>query len=153
MVRSSRWLTSVVLSLAVKTDGCFARGKKFGRASCPPAQPTDRRRVLSAEPLLPLASWRRPPAALRTAEESVAGCFEFVAAALGSASAAFCLPSDPGGHPLADSASPRLTFSDMFIRPVLRWWDRTFPLVLGDTDIFLRPESLHVRLVPERLVR
>jgi hypothetical protein len=47
----------------------------------------------------------------------------------------------------------RARFSDMFIRPVLRWWDRTFPLVLGDTEIFLRPESLHVRLVPERLVR
>ena len=31
----------------------------------------------------------------------------------------------------------RLLFSDMFIRPVLRWWGRTFPLVLGDTEIFL----------------
>ena len=31
--------------------------------------------------------------------------------------------------------------SDMFIQPVLRWWDRTFPLVLGDTDVFLGPRA------------
>jgi hypothetical protein len=34
-----------------------------------------------------------------------------------------------------------LTFSDMFVRPVLRWWGRTFPPVLGDTDIFLGPRA------------
>ena len=46
-------------------------------------------------------------------------------------------------RPSSRSAALRVAqpLSDMFIQPVLRWWDRTFPLVLGDTDVFLGPRA------------